>query len=595
MVMWMSLVACGIEPSGRSDNAFGGIADGDDAGELDEIEGEERYTLTLDESPAPELTLQMNRDEVEELFGDRAADITLLEIDPGPLLTHALLEVRDSCGTQWQDDDPNPDHDCTQTPLGQTFQGADGRWETSSEYSMVRLLTMTPANVVVTGTTSQGLQELADGLWIIDDYSTILADALGTPRNQTVVSIPALVTAFRHDFLATHPSVDATGTLEVTLEDALSDMTSLGARLGPAGAHPGVVAPGSITYGEVLGPDFEMFAKARSNMRVLDAIDASVGKTYATAVADLTGPTFGDALEFDFDDPERFSVGGLVEDLTIDLVIRLQENDHFVSSCVGLDACKLNLPGAPLGPSSVWALDPWATEALITSAAYQDYRDRVYSVSYLLGTAGVDIGHNGNPPGWLQYNVLFNLGNPPRDQFLWETVLEVAQVALHDTPFAEFPEGTADVSLQLRDIPVGLTGAEAKEAVRPYLREQSAEISDFLIGDPRPDNVGIDFYYRLGEDGRPYVFFTAPGDLPQTEPYRFATPGFFAGPSLAPSDKLSGTHIVGLSDTLHEKLPITAGETVTYFADETGQRYRARFFAESDWTEIEVAIAPVDE
>jgi hypothetical protein len=186
--------------------------------------------------------------------------------------------------------------------------------------------------------------------------------------------------------------------------------------------------------------------------------------------------------------------------------------------------------------------------------------------------------------------VFLDLGHPPEDQFLWETVLEVAQVALHHTPFATFPEGGADVAFTLEGIDVGLTGTQAADAVRPFLQQQSAEISDYLLGGVYDDNAGIEFYYRRGEDGKPYAFFAAASDLPEGTTDSHPTPGFFAGPTLEPDEKLSRREIVGVADTEHEKLPIVEGETVAYFADEQGQPWRARFVHDGDDSEIEVSL-----
>jgi len=591
-LLLLAATACsiGTDPDAHGPG-LGWAGEGDDADAEPDPDStpteEQTFTLHLDDATPPPLELEMNRDEVAELFGERAGDITLLELDPSPMLADALLAVRDSCGLAWQVDSQDPGHDCSLTPLGQTFQGSNGTWQTSPEYAMVRLLTMTPANVVVAGTTSEGLAELADSMpLLIGDYGTVLADALGVPRTQTVVSNASLVASFRRYFVQTHPAALPDGALAITLEDALSDMATVGTRLGPAGNHPGIVDPSVPVHGEVLGPGFTMVAVAESNLRLRDAIDTSIGKAYATT---LEGPDAA-ALSFDFDDPASFRVEGLVEDLEIDLRIRVHEHDEFVGSCVGAQACTTNLPGAPLHNGSVWAMDPWTTEVLIAAAAYEDYRARVYSETYALGTASIDIGQNGNPPGWLEYHVFLDLGSPPQDQYLWETVLEVAQVALHHTPFASFPEGGADVAFTLEGVDVGITGTQAADAVRPFLQQQSAEISDYLLGGVYDDNVGIDFYYRRGEDGQAYAFFAAASDLPEGAAGSHPTPGFFADPELDESDKLSRREIVGVADTEHEKLAIGEGETIVYFADEHGQRWRARFVNDGDDSEIEVSL-----
>ncbi|MCA9708490.1 MAG: hypothetical protein KDK70_21755 [Myxococcales bacterium] len=558
--------------------------------------GEAFFELRLSDAPSVPLTLEMSKDEVAELFGERADEILLLELDATPLLTNTLLAVRDACGLAWQFDDSNPHHDCTLTPLGQSFVGPDGTWQTSPEYAMVRLLTMTPANVDVSGTTSEGLQELADALsWIIDDYGQILADGLGIARTDPIISAPALVESFRVNFAAPHPATGPNGELSFTLGDALANLSTLTERYGPQGDHPGVVDPSVPVTGEVFGPDFKMIAEADSNLRVVEGIDADqgelgAGKGYASVVVDQVGPTFEDELEFHFDDPERFRVEGIVEDLRIDMRFSVGEQLGFVPSCVGTSVCQQNMPGAPTSGQSVWALDSWLFEYLVTYAGWVDYQGLTAALDYLLGTASVYIGQDGNPPGWVEYDILLNLGNPPEDQYIWETILEVAQVRLHDSGFATFPEGV-QLAFTVQDIPVGITGSEAAEAVRPYLQEQASQISDFLLGDYQDDNDPVDFYYRRAEDGRPYVYFAAAEDRSEAAGYAYAQPGFFHDAGL--SERASATSIEGVADTAHQKLALPAGESFYYFQDDTGITYRARFTVGDDDSVVEVGVGPV--
>lgn len=584
------------------DGATGGTAEGGATESADETGGppvgpEATFELRInDEAPAP-LTLEMNKDEVAQLFGERADEILLLELDSTPLLTNTLTTVAQACGPAWQLDDPDPHHDCSLTALGQTFVGPDGTWQTSPEYAMVRLLTMTPANVDVSGTSSEGLAELADALsWIIDDYGTILADVLAIPRTEPVITTASLVESFRDNFVASHPAVGDSGKLALTLADALSNLATLTDRYGPMDAHPGIVDPSFPVQGEVFGPNFKMVAQADSNLRLVEGVDANggadgAGKGYASVVVDRVGPAYEDELEFDFEDPAKFRVEGLIEDLAIDMRFRLSEYPQFVPSCTGSAACQSNLPGAPTSPQSVWARSPWDFEYLVTDAAYRDYVALPpFSVDYLLGSASVDVGQNGNPLGWIEYFVLLGLGNPPEDQYVWETILEVAQVRLHDSGFQTFPEGV-ELAFTIEDIPCGLSGTEAAEAVRPYLQEQASDISDFLLGDYKDDNDTVDFYYRRAEDGSAYVYFAARDDRPDGAAYDYARPGFFADAQLA--TKASSTSMSGVADTTHEKLALPAGESRYYFEDETGTRYRARFVVDGDDAAIEVSISEV--
>jgi hypothetical protein len=574
--------SAGRDSSGETDSAGGtdadteGSADGATGEDPGQFGPEDEYELRLNLDEPPPLLLQMNRGEVAELFGDSADEVLLLELDSTPLLEATMAQISSACGNSWQLDNPNPQHDCSLTPLGQSFAGPDGTWQTSDEYAMVRLLTMTPANVVVEGTTSSGLQGLADflsNLGIIDDYSQILSDALGIPRTEPVVSTQSLVASFQDHFVATHPNVPPEATLSFTLGDALTDLASLSDRFGPMDGHPGIIDPSFTPYGEVFGPEFMMVAEATSNLRLVDGIDADMGKGFMSVVYDTVGPTYEDELEFDFEDPAKFSLQGIVEDLTVDLRFRLREYGQFVPSCTGA-SCQGNLPGSPASNSSVWARDPWDLEYVLTAGAYNDYGNRVYAAGYLLGTADVNIGQDGNPPGWVQYDILFGLGNPPEDQYIWETVLEVGQVALHNTPFNTFSEGQTDVAFTLHDVPVGITGSQAAEAVRPYLQAQAAKLSDFLLGDYEKNNDRVDFFYARGDDGNVYLYFIAPGDRADDDTYTYADPGFFSDSALA--HKISETAVPGLTDTVHEKVRLDPGETVVYFGDESGQVYRLR-------------------
>jgi hypothetical protein len=595
-------LACGCGGAGSMrDTGTAGSTTGDDAttggsddeGASDEgvYDEEQVFELRLNEDPPPPLVLQMDRAEVGELFGATAKDILLLELDSTPLLTNTLEDIKNACGQGWREDDPDPQHDCSLSALGQTFMGPDGTWQTSAEYALVRILTMTPANVDVTGTSSEGLQEMADTFDIGGGYSQILADALGIPRTQEIVSTDSLVLSFQENFVGTHPAITDGAKLSITLEDALSDLATLADRYGPMDGHPGIIDPSFVPHGEVFGPDFQMIAEAASNLRLVDGVDADQGKGFMSVIADEVGPGYQDELEFDFEDPEKFRLEGIIPNLTVDLRFALAEHDAFVDACAGDAACQANLPGMPYGQPSVWSISPWLFELDVAAGGYHDYVDRTFYGSYALGTAKVLIGQDGNPPGWVVYDIPFGLGNPPQDQYLWETILEVAQVALHSTPFATFPEGTADVAFTMTDVPVGLTGAQAAEAVRPYLQEQSSELSDYILGDYKKNNDYLDFYYQRANDGEPYLFFVAEGDLREGEPYTYASPGFYEDSSLSPDEKASSPTIAGLVDSVHEKLHVPEGETVVWFADDGGQVYRARISRPAGSDVIEIGIA----
>src|SRR5690606_24276929 len=111
--------------------------------------------------PQSELKLSLDRKGLDEVITPEIQkDILLLELDPNPLLKNSLEQMMDMCGTEWRKDQKDPKHDCSKTE----FKGPDGTWKTSAEYSLIRILTMTPANVVVEGTAIAGVQGLSDFL-----------------------------------------------------------------------------------------------------------------------------------------------------------------------------------------------------------------------------------------------------------------------------------------------------------------------------------------------------------------------------------------------------------------------------------------------
>jgi hypothetical protein len=559
---------------------------------LDKIDVEQVYELRLHDEPVP-TTLELNRDEVAAVFGDQAREVLLIDVAPTTFLTESLERIKDACGAFWTEDNPDPRHDCSLSELGRSFAGPDGNWQSSAEYALVRILTMTPANVDVSGTSSESLRALADVLGIGGGYSQILSDALGIARTDPIVSTEALVEALATHFIGSHPNAREGGKLAITLEDALTDLATLADHYGPTDGHPGVIDPSVAPFGAVLGPDFSMRVVAASNLRQCDGIDADSGQRVVSIVADETGPTFDDELEFDFEDPDRFSITGLVPNPTINLRLRIREANQFIPSCLGA-RCQTNAPGMPLGNASVWAVAPWLLEYDIAAAARIDYVDRTFDGRYLLGLASVSLGRGGAPPGWIAYGVPLNLGSPPEDQFVWETILEVAQVSLHQTPFASIPEGEVDVAFTLNDVPVGLTGAQAAQSVRPYLQEQNGKLSDLLLPGVETNGDSVDFYYCRAGGGAPYLFFVDETDMKNGAPYGYQHPGFFRTSTL--DDRVSSTQLPGVSDTNHEKLSIAEGETIVHFEDDLGSVYRARIVRDAGSDDIEIHLSrPADQ
>ena len=571
-------------------------------GEPGDFGPEQEYSLRLNDAAVPPLKLSMNKAEVAELFGETAKEIQLIEVESKALLTNTLEEIKNACGQAWKQDSPNPNHNCDATALGKSFKGWDNTWKTSPEYSLVRILTMTPANSKVTGTSIAGMQGLADALKIGGGFAQILSEALGIARTEEFITTPELVLALQSNLLATHPALKGDGTkIPVNLDDALRDLTTLTTKLGPVGDHPGVLAPGFQSFSEVLTAEFQMQVEASSNLRLLDGIDLSTGKDYMSTVVDLVGPTFDHELEFDFADPNKFKITGIAEDPKVDMRFAVREAKTFINSCVGDEACKQNLPEneamvKATWPGSAWAIDKWLLESIVATGGRHKYKDRVFKKCYevaFLCALGAEVLIGPNPPGWAIFDVFLNLGNPPKDQYVWELINEVAQVALHTPPSGDIAEGMANVEFTLFGIPIGLNGPQIAESVRPYLQAQAGTISKQLLGDYKKNNGAVDFYYRRGTDGLPYLFFVTPADLADGTPAdHYKNPGFFSCPTLDADCKVSTLELDGAGDTTHEKLRLAAGDTVLYMQDDTGAVYRATFSAaSSEAAEIGVRIA----
>jgi len=552
---------------------------------------EREFTLRIEDTLPPKLDLAMSKDEVADLLGPVAEDVLLMELDSEPLLTDALTTIKSACGMLWQQDNSDPRHNCDLTPLGQTFTGIDGTWRSSQEYAMVRILTMTPANSDVVGTSVEGLKNVADFMGIGGGFAQILSDSLHIGRTEEFLSTDQVVKSLQYNLLSTHPQMNGTDFIPVTLADALSDMATMSTTFGPDGAHPGIMDPNTPVHGEILTDDFEMRISTTSNLRVLDGLDLSVGKDYITIVDDQTGPTFDDPAEFDFFDPAKFSMTGIDPNPTVDMRIGMFEHPSWVPACTG-QACIPNDPWNPVGVGTVWTIDPWDLEYIIAGAGYDQWNNLFHSQSYymlfFIWVADVDIGQNGDPGGWSDFTVLLDIGNPPPDQYAWELVNEVAQRNLHNNGYYSFPEGGANVAFTLEDVDVGITAAEIEDAVRPVLQDQAGDLAEWLLGNYHENSGPVDLFYRRASNGTPMLHYIATEDHEEGTPYGWANPGFFGDAGL--TQKISSKSILGIDDEVHEKWKPPQGESVIFMGDDTGAVYRLRVFVPETGDRDEITV-----
>lgn len=559
--------------------------------------------LRVNEGAPARLSAKLDRPGVNAVINAATQKQTrILTLDPTNLVTNALTTIKSACGTDWQRDTQYPNYDCNLTALGKTFRGPDGTWRSSPEFALVRLLTMTPANVLSDGTSIAGLRDLANLLGIGGGFNQILAETLGISRTTTVVGTPAVTAALVRRFLASHPYLAATnGSIPVTLYDAMNDMAPLGGALGPVpGVHPGVADPGFPPRSVVLTPAFQLLLVAVSNLRWFDGVMLGTGKEYISFIVDTTGPTFDDVLEFDFNDPTRFDITGLAASPTLDLRLKLYENPAYVPTCTngaGYD-CVNNTPTSPVGTGYVWSTPVFQLENIIGYSGYQQYQTRDnYHRCYafiLPCVATVGVGNGAQPAGWMQMDTTLNLGNPPRDQYLWELLGEVAQRNLHNFTVGglttTLAEGTVNPAFTLSGIPIGITPAQIRAQMGPALQSQRAMLSKNLLGDYSKNNGNVDFYLRKGADGARYLHFVAASDPRPTAAYSYTKPGFFSDAGL--TQKISSKAIPASGDSVHEKLALPPGERTVYVQDSTGRPYRLRITVPAQATaDVEVRVA----
>lgn len=507
----LSLGACGDAPtSSVSETDSSGTSAGDDTTTAEQpttsdptgvpVDSEGRYFLRIDDEPVPPVRLEMDRAKVIEVFGEEATkQIKLLDVDSTPLLNDVLARIQSSCGTKWDDYIPvvdeklpqDPMHDCASTELGMTY---GPNWKTSPQYAMVRLLTMTPRNANVAGTSLGPLwtyfhdpkkHNNAFGLSFEDLLAASLFcdaadlnncvkqlnsfDQADHPEfinkekelhTRPFIPLDVLADTLKTTLMLSHPNIaNPEGKLPVTLYDALNDMKPLADKFGPVGSHPGLLMHDDFdgdgvdeftTRSDALTADFMMKAIADSNLRLVEGIDASQGAG-SMFVSTKQGPCV-DApaddpkkecpipLNFDFNDPDKVQILGIAANPIVDMRMRISELDIAVPSCDGshgdnVAACKTNLPEAPLGGEKyIWGQPLWSLERIVAQAAYATYKDRSFSHCFIGDDpcdARVSIGAPPDPAGWSVFTVTIGV-QPPKPQFFWELLLGVAQVAIHD-------------------------------------------------------------------------------------------------------------------------------------------------------------------
>ncbi|MBC7173335.1 MAG: acetyltransferase, partial [Polyangiaceae bacterium] len=166
------------------------------------------------------------------------------------------------------------------------------------------------------------------------------------------------------------------------------------------------------------------------------------------------------------------------------------------------------------------------------------------------------------------------VGSPPAPSYLWDLLLEVAQVRLHDGGIAE---GEGDVEFTLANVPIGTDTATIEQTMRENLAADPKSLLDVANTIIDGTSGEADFYYfRTEADADAaiagdWLFFLVEGDIPRGDDgalvraYDYARPGFFSDESL--TQRVSSLAAVG-GDVEHEKVRIAPGDVL--FVEGTG-------------------------
>lgn len=319
--------------------------------------------LEVPSEPGGEVQLDLDKQGVLDMFPVAVQeDTVLLELDPRPLVRAALGIIRDACGPGW--DGPH-------FAEGAFLFDCPPEWG-APERNLWGLLTMTPANVDVSGTILAPFPQLArDNLLLGPDgqrafFNDILATALQIAPNQLMLGDDPLVEAIVEALFAPHAETTATGEMPVTLRDGLLDMAPLEGRFGSDGTHPGFIA--GPVQAEVLTADFGMQLSLISNLRLYQGLafappGAPPRPARKTWFADREPAV--PVVDLEFLDPARFDLQGIAPAPEVAMYFQMVESAREAVPGTGLEPIGT-------GDSDVWdpaAFRPWELEHVVALAS----------------------------------------------------------------------------------------------------------------------------------------------------------------------------------------------------------------------------------
>ncbi|HZX89677.1 MAG TPA: hypothetical protein VFE67_03470, partial [Rudaea sp.] len=150
------------------------------------------FTLALPPAPSP-VSIVLDKTKLNSVItATEQQQLVLANVDPAPAISTTLATMVTQCGTGWQFDQADPNYDCSATG----WKGFDGTWQTSGEYRLVRLLTLTPANSYLSGSIEQPLINIASSLSIGGGAPQMISDTLGIARTVPLTTQAGFDTTF---------------------------------------------------------------------------------------------------------------------------------------------------------------------------------------------------------------------------------------------------------------------------------------------------------------------------------------------------------------------------------------------------------------
>jgi hypothetical protein len=446
---------------------------------------------------------------------------------------------------------------------------------TPASRNLQRLLLMTPATADLKGTSLEQLISLAPLLGIAPEQ--VLADLLNVNVEDTFLSSTVVSETILKQVISSHPNARVRsgpvtadhpdglyevpyGFLPVTLADAASDFASLSQRYGPISSG-GVVHPGFIfgqTKSVVLTDSFKMTVKANANALPYKGVELS-----KAAVASVNSIPSQVSKLFDFEDPTWLTMEGLVqgEPKIESLTFRISDGPAFYPGG------RSPLPTGQ-GDSPAWKRPAWEAERVVLGAAQAGYQHANATISYAQPGAMTPLFSATVKDGWAEISVKGNIGSPPPPSYLWDFLLEAAEIRLHD---GGIPPGMAGVEFTLANVPVGTDTASISATIRENLKANPAALLDVAARITDNSKGAADFYYYRPNVDNPatvqgdWLFFLDPSDIAKdsngkaTRTYDYTSPGFFA--DMALTKKLSSTGALD-GDVTHEKIRVSDNDSL---------------------------------